>query len=56
MSLTGFLAMGGYGAYVWPCFGLVAAVLIWNIVAARRLHADARRQALRRFGAAQERS
>lgn len=56
MNLTGFLAMGGYGAYVWPCFGLVAAVLIWNIVAAKRLHADARRQAWRRLGAVQERS
>ena len=22
------LAMGGYGAYVWSCFGLTAAVLI----------------------------
>jgi heme exporter protein D len=56
MNLTEFLAMGGYGAYVWPCFGLVVAVLIWNIVAAKRLHADARRQALRRLAAAQERS
>jgi heme exporter protein CcmD len=24
------LAMGGYGAYVWSCFGLAAAVLIIN--------------------------
>ena len=24
------LAMGGYGAYVWTCFGLAAAVLIIN--------------------------
>jgi heme exporter protein D len=56
MNLTEFLAMGGYGAYVWTCFGLVVAVLIWNIVAARRLHAEARRQALRRLSAVQERS
>jgi heme exporter protein CcmD len=56
MNLTEFLAMGEYGAYVWPCFGLVVAVLIWNVVAARRLHADARRQALRRLEAGRERS
>jgi len=55
MNLTEFLAMGGYGAFVWPCFGLLVAVLIWNVVAARRLHADARRQALRRLAAGQER-
>lgn len=55
MNLSEFLAMGGYGAYVWPCFGLVIAVLIWNIVAARRLHAEASRQALRRIEARRER-
>lgn len=48
MNLAEFLAMGKYGAYVWPCIALTCAVLIWNVVAARRLHAEARRQALRR--------
>jgi heme exporter protein CcmD len=24
------LAMGGYGAYVWTCYGLAAAVLLIN--------------------------
>jgi len=24
------LAMGGYGAYVWTCYGLAAAVLVIN--------------------------
>jgi heme exporter protein CcmD len=28
--------MGGYGPYVWSCFGLTAAVLVFNLVAARR--------------------
>jgi heme exporter protein CcmD len=28
MNLTAFFAMGGYGAYVWSCYGLTAAVLI----------------------------
>jgi heme exporter protein CcmD len=40
--------MGGYGAYVWPCFALAAAVLAGNVLAARRLHARAREQAIRR--------
>ncbi len=46
-----FLAMGGYGTYVWPCFALAAVVLTWNVVAARRLHAAARELALRRAAA-----
>jgi heme exporter protein CcmD len=45
------LDMGRYGAFVWPCFALAAVVLAWNIVAARRLHAAARQQALRRAAA-----
>lgn len=56
MNLTEILAMGGYGTYVWPCFLLVIAVLIWNVVAARRLHSQARRQALRRLEAGRMRS
>jgi heme exporter protein CcmD len=47
-AMSDFLAMGGYGAYVWPCFALAAAVLAWNALAARRLHARAREQAIRR--------
>lgn len=31
-----FLAMGGYGAFVWTSYGLSAAVLIWNVVSAVR--------------------
>ena len=45
------LHMGGYAAYVWPCFGLAVAVLAWNVVAARRLHAAARERAVRRTAA-----
>ncbi len=51
MNLMAFLSMGGYGAFVWPCFLLAGAVLVWNAFAARRLHAAARRQALRRLDA-----
>ena len=32
-----FINMGGYGLYVWPSYGLGAAVLAWNIWSALRL-------------------
>ena len=53
--MSPFFAMGGYGAYVWPCFALAAVVLVWNVAAARRLHATARDRALRRTTARQGR-
>ena len=31
-SLNEFLTMGGYGAYVWPAYGLAALVVIANIL------------------------
>jgi heme exporter protein D len=46
-----FLAMGGYAAYVWSCFALTAVVLAWNVLAARRSHAAARRLARHRVAA-----
>ena len=46
--MSGFFAMGGYGAFVWPAFAIALAVLVWNGVAARRDHAAARSEALRR--------
>lgn len=49
MNLAGFLAMGGYASYVWPSFGLTVMVLLYNVHAARRHHAVAREQALRRL-------
>ena len=36
MNLDEFLAMSGYGAYVWSCYGLTLVVLIGNAWAARR--------------------
>jgi heme exporter protein D len=33
-DLQHFLAMGGYAAYVWPAYGMVAVVLIGNLIAA----------------------
>jgi heme exporter protein CcmD len=54
--MSEFLRMGGYAAYVWPCFALAAAVLAWNVFAARRLHAAACERARRRGPAAQGRA
>ena len=51
--MSEFLRMGGYAAFVWPSFGLAAAVLLWNVVSARRLHAASRARALRRDAAGQ---
>jgi len=40
MSLSEFLHMGGYAAFVWPCYGLTLIVLIMNGVLGRRRHAE----------------
>lgn len=52
MNWSGFFAMGGYAVYVWPSFGLTLIVLIHNIRSARRLHENARKEALQRISAA----
>jgi heme exporter protein CcmD len=45
-----FFSMSGYGEYVWSCYALTFAVLIWNLAASRRelkhqqLHAKRRIQ------------
>ncbi|MEI7464062.1 MAG: heme exporter protein CcmD [Burkholderiales bacterium] len=39
-SWSDFVAMGGYGLYVWGSFGVTAAVLaaeIWSVAARRRV-------------------
>lgn len=36
MSFSEFVSMGGYGQYVWPCYGLAVLTLVWNVWAARR--------------------
>ena len=33
--MTEFLAMGGYGQYVWSVFGLGLVTVIYNIMSAR---------------------
>lgn len=47
--MTGFLAMGGYAAYVWPSYGLTLGVIILNIIWARRLLLKSREEARRRL-------
>ena len=31
-SFSDFIHMGGYGAYVWPAFGIGLAILLANII------------------------
>jgi heme exporter protein CcmD len=54
MNAGGFWSMGGYAAYVWPCFGMAFAVLAWNVWSARRYHAAARQRATRALAMAGE--
>ena len=35
-SLSEFLAMGGYGFYVWLSFGMTALCMVWEVVMVRR--------------------
>ena len=46
--MSEFLNMGGYAAYVWPSYGLTLAIIVLNIVWARRLLARSRDEARRR--------
>jgi len=49
-ALETFLAMGGYGQFVWPAYGLSAVVMIWLLIdTLRRLRAAER--ALERLSA-----
>ena len=43
-----FLSMGGYARFVWPSYALTLAIIILNIVWARRSLARARAAARRR--------
>lgn len=45
--MSDFFAMGGYARYVWPCYALAFAILVWNFWSARRHHAQALRRAER---------
>jgi len=40
-SLTEFLAMGGYGLYVWTSFGATALCMVWEVLAVWHRHVSA---------------
>jgi heme exporter protein D len=54
--MSEFLNMGGYAAYVWPSYGLTLAIIVLNIVWARRLLARSREEARRRLAMRGEQS
>jgi heme exporter protein CcmD len=54
MSLHEFLDMGGYAAFVWPCYVLTLAVLIGMAWSSRRSLAAEKTRALRRIQTNQE--
>ncbi len=37
-SLADFLAMGGYGLYVWGSFGVTGTAILIEVIALRRSH------------------
>ena len=47
--MTEFLRMGGYARYLWPSYAITFAVVVLNIIWARRLLARARAEARRRL-------
>ena len=53
-SFSEFLAMGRYGFYVWWSYGLTLAVVVLNIIWARRQLAQAQLEARRRLAMQQE--
>lgn len=57
MTLQAFIHMSGYGAYIWPCYAVTFAVLVWLGVSARRqLAAELLRAQRRSQAATQEKS
>ena len=50
MSLSQFLSMGGYAAFVWPSYAVTLIVIVVNVLAARASHRRALEDARRRIG------
>jgi heme exporter protein D len=46
-SVGNFIAMGGYGPYVWGAYGMLAAALTIEVWLLRRRRAEALREARR---------
>ena len=47
--MRAFFDMGGYAAFVWPAYAVTLAVIVLNIVGARRALARSREEARRRL-------
>ena len=47
--MRAFFDMGGYAAFVWPAYAVTLAVIILNVVWARRALARSREEARRRL-------
>jgi heme exporter protein D len=47
--MSTFFAMGGYAAFVWPSYALTLAIIVLNVVWARRTLSRARVEARRRL-------
>lgn len=52
--MSDFFAMGGYGAFVWPCVGLSFGILAVLMLTARRRLRDVHRQIRHRNAAPDE--
>ena len=52
--MSEFLAMGGYGRFVWPAFVLTFAIVLLNVYAARRSFRESLADARRRMAIAKE--
>jgi heme exporter protein D len=48
-SVSAFLDMGGYAAFVWPSYGITLLIVALNIYLAQRRLAQAREEARRRI-------
>ena len=42
--MSEFLAMGGYGAYVWSAYAIVAIIIAWDATAPLRVRRQLRRR------------
>jgi len=47
--MRAFFDMGGYAAFVWPAYGVTLAVVLLNILGARRALERSRAEARRRL-------
>ncbi|MDJ0956644.1 MAG: heme exporter protein CcmD [Arenicellales bacterium] len=49
--MSEFFHMGGYAAYVWSAYGLSVAVLVLNVIAARKRNLNVKRE-IKKLGTA----